>query len=343
MKRPTHHLLPFVLLTLAATSAHGAVDILLVGTPAVSPVAALAGGRLQITYVVRNNGDQPAAAIKTRVQIFTPVGTQYSFADFPIAALAAGQQRTETHTLTLRTDSWSGTWEVSVRLDTEQLLSETSTSNNTTTRTKFQLTATLPDLTFAYGSRSVYQDYVPRVCPAAYGTTLHLGFDIKNDSTAAVPPTRTRVEIRNRSNDVYVQDYVVTPAIPAGMTVPFLYSIALPATGTAGNWSVFLVLNDFNEVTEASGFNNSIVTYSFPVAAAGTAPGACPIITGAANPRKEGSQFVMELSGIAGTSVTIQTSTNLTDWSTHATVPLANGLNRYTTPMGTGKRFFRVR
>lgn len=124
---------------------------------------------------------------------------------------------------------------------------------------------------------------------------------------------------------------------------PFTYSTALPATGTAGNWSVFLVLDDFNTLDEASEYNNSIVTYNFPVAAAGTAVGACPITPGAANPRKEGNQFVFELGGRSGSSVTIQTSTNLTSWTTHATALLGNGVNRYTTPLGTGMRFFRVR
>lgn len=65
--------------------------------------------------MVRNNGDQAAAATKTKIQIFTPLGTQYSVQDFPIAALAAGQQRTESHTLTLRADSWTGLWEVGFR------------------------------------------------------------------------------------------------------------------------------------------------------------------------------------------------------------------------------------
>lgn len=150
-----------------------------------------------------------------------------------------------------------------MRLDTELVLSESQTANNTTARFPVQLTATLPDLTFAYAGRSAYLDFVPLVCPAAYGGTLQLAFDIRNDSTAPALSTRTRVEIRNRSNDIHVQDYVVTPAIPAGDSVPFTYSTALPATGTAGNWSVFLVLDDFTTLAEASEFNNSIVTYTW--------------------------------------------------------------------------------
>ena len=83
---------------------HAAVDILIQGNPTVTP-STLAGGPVTVSYVVRNNGDQAAAATKTKIQIFTPLGTQYSVQDFPIAALAAGQQRTESHTLTLRADS----------------------------------------------------------------------------------------------------------------------------------------------------------------------------------------------------------------------------------------------
>lgn len=123
-------------------------------------------------------------------------------------------------------------------------------------------------------------------------------FDIKNDSLAAAPASKTRVEIRDRSNNIHVQEEVNTPAIPAGATVPFIYSTLLPATGTAGNWNVFLVLDDLGAVTEATEFNNSTSSFYFPVTAAGTVPGPCPITAaGGANPRKEGNQFVFELSG----------------------------------------------
>ena len=109
--------------------------------------------------------------------------------------IAAGQQRTESHTLTLRADSWTGLWEVGFRLDTEVVLAESVTVNNTTAvRPKFKLTATRPDLTFARGSESVYSGYQPRVCPAAYGTRLYLGFDIKNDSLAAAPASKTCID-----------------------------------------------------------------------------------------------------------------------------------------------------
>lgn len=326
-----------------AAPVHAAVDILIQGNPTVTP-SALAGGPVTVSYVVRNNGDQVAAATKTKIQIFTPLGTQYSVQDFSIAALGAGQQRTESHTLTLRADSWTGLWEVGFRLDTEVVLPESVTVNNTTAvRPKFKLTATRPDLTFARGSESVYSGYQPRVCPAAYGTRLYLGFDIKNDSLAAAPASKTRVEIRDRSNNIHVQEEVNTPAIPAGATVPFIYSTLLPATGTAGNWNVFLVLDDLGAVTEATEFNNSISSFYFPVTAAGTVPGPCPITAGCANPRSEGTQFVMELSGLAGTAVTIQTSTNLTSWTTLATPSLTNGVNRYSTALTAGRRYFRVR
>ena len=60
------------------------------------------------------------------------------------------------HTLALRADSWTGLWEVGFRLDTEVVLAESVTVNNTTAvRPKFKLTATRPDLTFARGSESV--------------------------------------------------------------------------------------------------------------------------------------------------------------------------------------------
>jgi hypothetical protein len=282
--------LSFICGLLSAAPAYAAVDILIVGNPSVTP-SALAGGPLTVTYVVRNNGDQAAAATKTKIQIFTPLGTQYSVQDFTIAGLGAGEQRTESHTLTLRADSWTGTWEVGLRLDMEQMLAESVTVNNTTAlRPKFNLAATMPDLTFARGSESVYNGYQPLVCPVSYGGTLYLAFDIKNDSLAAAPATRTRVEIRNRSNSIHVQEEVVTPAIAPGATVPFIYSTMLPATGSAGSWNVFLVLDDLGAVPEATEFNNSISSFYFPVAAAGTAAGPCPIITGCTNPRQEGNR-----------------------------------------------------
>ncbi len=329
-------------LTLAA---HGAADLAFVGNPSVNPGSALAGGQVTVTYVVRNQGNATAVASKSRVQIFTPVSTQFSFMDFPIAALAAGQQRTETHILPLRIDSWSGTWEASVRLDTECVVDEGfATGNNASTRAPFYLTATRADLTFAVGSRAVYQEYAPNISPAAYGGSVRIGFDIKNDSTAAAPASKTRVEIRNRSNDLHIQAFVDTPSIPAGTSVPFTYVSALPATGTAGSWSVFLVLDDGpTTMTEATKFNNSSSTISFRVEAAGTALPASPAVVGLANPRIEAGQMVFELAGQPGSPVTVQTSTNLVNWSTQASPTIINGVTRHTVPLAGGPRFYRVR
>lgn len=328
---------------LPALSVHASEDLAIIGTPTTTPANAVGGGQLTVTYVVKNIGDQPAVASKTRLQIFTPVGTQYSVQDYPIAAVAVGEQRTESHTITLRTDSWTGVWEASIRLDTEFVLNETTTANNASPRAPFGLTATLPDLTFAYGQESVYLDYVPYVSPAAYGGTVRIVFDIKNDSLADAPATRTRVEIRNRSNNVHVQDYVITPPIPAGLSVPFTYVSTLPETGTAGSWSVFLVLDDFSNIAEASEFNNTIPSCFFRVEAAGTVLPPSPAEVGLVNPRREGNQFVFELVGLPGSPVTIQTSPDLKTWSTFATPMIANGVNRHTTSFLPGSHYFRIR
>lgn len=328
-----------------AAVAQAAADLTFVGKPKVISGEAYAGGTVTVQYVVVNNGNQAAVASSTRVQIFTPLGTQYSDASFPIGAVAPGQQRTETHTLTLKPDSWTATWEVSVRLDTAGVVDENGmTGNNTLERTLFHLTATRPDLTFAYGTQSVYQNYVPYVSPAAYGAVLRVACDIKNESITAAPATKTRVEITGDNGSFHVREYVPTPAIPAGATVPFNFTTMLPATGSlTKKWSVTFYLDDDTVVTEASKINNVHPSFYFFVQAAGTALPASPAPVGLANPRVEGGQFVFELGGQPGGTVTVQTSTNLKNWSTQATPTILNGVTRHTIPLGNGSRFFRVR
>ena len=51
------------------------------------------GGTLQVTYTMKNIGDQAAGESQTRVQIYTPLNTQYTDMNFHVGALAALELR----------------------------------------------------------------------------------------------------------------------------------------------------------------------------------------------------------------------------------------------------------
>jgi archaellum component FlaG (FlaF/FlaG flagellin family) len=339
--KPHSLLFPLLaILTLTTLSAQAVPDVTVIGTPTVTQKPYYAGGPLTVTYTVKNIGNQPASASSTRVQIFTPVSTQYTTAEFPIAALAAGAQRTETHTVTnINTNAWTGTWEARVRLDTFfDIAGEFPTANNVATPAPFRLIATKWDLKFV-------NDEKPGPCPSvnAYGGTMRLAFFIHNDSSAPAPATKTRVQIYDRSHSSVVYDDVDTPAIPPDGKIPFVYSYQLPATGTTGGWSVFVHLNDFGVQGEATGFNNASDEVTFQVNAPGTAVAPCPITPGIMNPRVSGSNMVFELWGNAGTTLNITTSTDLANWVPLTSRVMANGVNTFTTPRNGPKRYYRAR
>jgi hypothetical protein len=259
--------------------------------------------------------------------------------NYPVAALAAGAQRTETHTITVDDKAWSGTWEARVRLDTNFEIDEPQpASNNVATPVPFELIATKPDLKFE-------DEISPGPCPAsnAYGGKVELAFFIHNDSSAPAPSSRTRVQIYDRMHSPVVQDEVVTPAIPAHGKVPFVYSYQLPATGTAGSWSVFVVLNDFTDFSETGAFNNNGEEISFQVAAAGTSVAPCTIAPALMNPRLEGANMVFDIFGNAGTTVNLSTSTDLVNWTPLAAPALGNGVNKYSVARNGSKRYYRAK
>lgn len=338
-------LLPAACFLGLAAAAQAAADLTLIGKPEVISGEAYAGGTVTVRYTLKNIGNAQAVASSTRLQIFAPLGTQFNDASFPIGAVAPGEQRTETHTISLKPDCWTAMWEVSVRLDTGGVVDENGvTFNNTTDRTLFHLTATRPDLTFSYGNQPVYQEYVPYASPAAYGGVLRVACDIKNESIAPAPASTVRVEIGADNGTFHVKDYINIPAIPPGGVVPFNFTSTLPATGSlTKKWSVTFYLDDNTKIVEASKFNNVCPSYYFFVQAAGTSVAPSPAPVGLANPRMEGGQFKFELGGQPGSPVTVQTSTDLINWSTQATPMIQQGVTQHSIAVGSGARYFRVR
>jgi hypothetical protein len=335
-----HTLLPLsAILSLTSLSALASPDVALIGIPVVAQSVTYAGGPVQVTYTVKNIGDQAAGASTTKVQIFTSLGTQYAVADFPEAALAVGAQRTVTRAVTVDNNAWTGVWEASVRLDTFfEIANEFPTANNTSDRGKFNLVAVKPDLKFDGDAR-------PGPCPAsnAYGGTVRLAFFIHNDSSVAAPASKTRVEIYDRSHTPVVYEEVNTPAIAANAKIPFVYAYQLPATGTAGSWSVFISLNDLGTVSETGAFNNQSDEVSFTVAAAGSSVAPCPVTPGLVNPRVSGSNMVFDLWGNAGAVLNLSSSTDLVNWTPLTTQTLVNGVNTFTTPRSGVKRYYRAK
>jgi hypothetical protein len=151
------------------------------------------------------------------------------------------------------------------------------------------------------------------------------------------------VEIYDRMHSPVVNDDVTTPAIPAHGKVPFVYSYQLPATGVAGSWSVFVVLNDFTDFSETGAFNNNGQEISFQVAAAGTSVASCSFAPELRSPRLEGGNMAFEILGNAGSTVNLSTSTDLVNWTPLASPVMANGVNKYTVPRNGPVRYYRAK
>lgn len=327
-------------LSLFIPAAQAVPDLEVVGTPIVHQKPYYCGGPLTVTYTVRNKGDQAAGPSSTRVQVFPPESTQFASMEFPIAGLAVGAQRTETHTIpSMGTNGASGEWEAAVRLDTFfDIDDEYPTVNNVATPAKFLTIATKWDLRFLNDANPG-----PTPVPNAYGQKMQLAFYIHNYSSAPAPATKTRVQIYDRNHSTVVNDDVDTPAIPPLGKVPFVYSYQLPATGTPGNWYVFVNLNDYFAQGEASGFNNAADEIPFMVAAAGTPTQPAELTPALVNARLSGNNMLFELYGNPGSTLNIQTSTDLNTWSPLTSQVMNNGVNTLSTPRNGPKRYYRVK
>lgn len=115
-------------------------DILVQGTPSISPNPAQAGSSITVSYTIKNQGGSTASASQTKIQIKNSSGTEIIAPTFSDPSIAAGGTSLQSHTVTIPSSANAGTYTCYVILDNTSALGQSNTSNDYTTGVNFSVT-----------------------------------------------------------------------------------------------------------------------------------------------------------------------------------------------------------
>jgi formylglycine-generating enzyme len=129
--------------------------------PVSAPSTATVGSSISVAFTVRNVGNAASGAFGNRVSLGTiSYGTQIRLANFPMASLAQGEQRSETRTVFIPFETQPGNYYVTVFADTFGEVNEADENNNIGSTTPNRINISAP--TYAI---------VTSASPVAGGTT----------------------------------------------------------------------------------------------------------------------------------------------------------------------------
>jgi len=225
-------------------------DILVSGSITGSPNPATAGGTVNVSFNIYNQGAATAGATTTRVQIKrNSDNATFADQDFATSSISAGQSISKTCSLTLSSSATGGSYTIYVILDRYSAITQSNTGNDISSGALTVSTA-LSDLVVS-GAVSVNPN------PAAPGATVHAVFTILNQGTASAGQTTTRVQIkRNSDNAIFGDQDFFTASVNAGQTLGEDMSLPLSVSATSGSYTVYITLDRYGAITQSNVAND---------------------------------------------------------------------------------------
>jgi PKD repeat protein len=117
-------------------------DIVVQGTPTISPNPVTPGNSIAVSYIIHNNGPASAGSSQTKIQIKNSSGTQITSSTFSAPSVTAGgNSSTQSNSVTIPSGSSAGTYTAFVILDNLGELNQSNTSNDSTAGVSFSVSA----------------------------------------------------------------------------------------------------------------------------------------------------------------------------------------------------------
>lgn len=150
-------------------------DIVVQGTPSISPNPITSGNSITVSYTIKNQGAGSAATSQTKVQIKNSSGTEITAPTFSESSLSAGASASQSRTVTIPSGSPSGTYTAYVILDNSSVLSQSNTSNDYTPGVNFSVSATV-------AQSDIVVQGTPSISPSPVlaGNSITVTYTIKN-------------------------------------------------------------------------------------------------------------------------------------------------------------------
>src|SRR5258706_134896 len=181
------------LLGLAFTTSAQQCDVVVQGTPTISPNPVTAASKMTVSYTSHNNGTATAGTSQTKIQIKNASGTLITSATFSAPAITAyASSPTQASVVAVPAGTTAGTYTAIVILDNLSQLNQSNTANDFTPPVSFTVVAQQCDI--------VVQD-VPTIAPdpMTAGNIITVSYTIHNNGPANAGTSQTKIQIKNAS------------------------------------------------------------------------------------------------------------------------------------------------
>lgn len=217
-------------------------DIIVQGTPTISPNPVTAGNSITVKYVIRNNGSGNAGTSQTKIQIKNSSGTQITAPTFSAPAISASTNSpSQSNSVTIPAGTPAGTYTAYVILDNQNQLNQSNTSNDLTPGVNFTVSAPVQQL-----PNLVPQNITLNKSSAQAGSTLTINWTLANTGSGNSPATVTGVRMNqsSTSHSGTTITNVAMPALNANSTTPQTATITIPSGTAPGTYYVWIIADN---------------------------------------------------------------------------------------------------
>jgi subtilase family serine protease len=219
-----------------------------------APTTAGAGESITITETTKNQGG--GTTEPTLTQFYLSSNSALDSADTLIGsrsvpALAAGAASSASTTVAIPQDTPSGYWYIIAKADGEEVVTETSETNNTSARSiKVGPDLAIPSLSAPTSARA--------------GQNITIADSVKNIGGAPASGSLTRLYLSTNTT-IDASDTLIgsrnVPALASGATSSGSTSVTIPPGTAAGTWYIVAMADSEEVVTETSETNNTYARY----------------------------------------------------------------------------------
>ena len=245
-------------------------DILVQGTPTISPNPVTAGNSISVGYVIHNNGPGNAGTSQTKIQIKNSSGTEITAPTFSAPAInASGNSPSQSSSVAIPTGTPVGTYTAYVILDNLSELDQSSTANDLTLGVNFTVNAPIQQCDIVVQSTPTISP-----SPVTAGSSISVGYIIHNNGPENAGTSQTKIQIKNSSGTQITAPTFSAPAVSAGANSPSQSSsVTIPVGTPAGTYRAYVILDNLSELNQSSSANDYTPGVTFVIQ---TTPSAKP-------------------------------------------------------------------
>ena len=237
-------------------------DIVVQGTPSISPNPVTAGNSISVSYTIKNQGSAAAGSSETKIQIKNSSGTQITAPTFSEGALSAGGSASRSRSVTIPSGSAAGTYTAYVILDNDSDLDQSNTSNDFTPGVNFGVSAPVQQSDIVVqGTPSILPN------PVSAGNSITVSYTIKNQDSGNAGSSETKIQIKNSSGTQITAPTFSEGSLSAGASASRSRSVTIPGGSAAGTYTAFVILDNQSELDQSNTSNDFTPGVNFTVSA----------------------------------------------------------------------------